>query len=77
MNRTELREMLTADGIRPDAYSLDGGLYEDRLCIEENYGTWEVYYVERGKRWNQRRFDTEDDACRYLLKLLREDHSAR
>lgn len=77
MNRAELRETLDADGIRPDAYSLEGGLYEDRLCIDEDYGVWEVYYVERGKRWNQRRFDTEDEACRYLLDLLRQDRSAR
>ena len=77
MNRIELREVLTAEGIRSDAYSLEGGLYEDRLCIDEQYGAWVVYYVERGKRWNERRFDTEDEACRYLLELLRQDRSAR
>ena len=65
------------EGIHPDVYSLEGGLYEDRLRIDEEYGQWAVYYVERGKRLNERKFAGEDDACRYLLELLRNDRSAR
>lgn len=77
MDRAELRNTLDQEGIRPDAYSLEGGLYEDRLCIDEVYGQWLVYYVERGKRWDERTFSTEDEACRHLLELLRNDRSAR
>ncbi|MCL2582378.1 MAG: hypothetical protein FWE35_07975 [Streptosporangiales bacterium] len=71
MDRTELRAILDEEAILPDAYSLEGGLPEDRLCIDEEYGQWAVYYVERGQRRQERRFATEDEACRHLLELLK------
>jgi hypothetical protein len=77
MNREELRAVLDQEGIRPDAYSLEGGLREDRLTVDSVGGRWVVYYVERGRRWNERYFSEEGAACRYLLELLRTDSSAR
>lgn len=77
MDRDELRRILDSEGVRADAYSLQGGLEEDRLCLDEVHGSWIVYYVERGKRWNERSFETEDVACKYLLRLLLDDPSSR
>ena len=38
---------------------------------------WSVYYSERGQRSGERIFDSEDEACRYLLNLLCNDPSTR
>lgn len=70
MDRDELRRILDSQGVCADAYSLQGGHEEDRLCLDEVHGSWIVYYVERGKRWNERSFETEDAACKYLTQLL-------
>jgi hypothetical protein len=50
MDRSELRGMLRDEGFPDDSYSLDGGLAEDRLCLDEAHGWWFVYYAERGRR---------------------------
>jgi hypothetical protein len=77
MNRDELRQILQDEGIRDDAYSLDGGLHDDRLTIDQVGDKWVVYYSERGKRWDEREFADEDSACRRLLQMLRSDRAAR
>ena len=71
MDRQQLRYLLAKEGVPEWAYSLSGGLAEDRLCLDEVHGRWLVYYVERGRRWNERWFRTEDEACRHMLDQLR------
>jgi hypothetical protein len=72
MNRDDLRKVLRDDGVPANSYSLEGGLAEDRLCLDEAHGWWFVYYAERGRRWDERRFSTEDAACQYFLGQLRQ-----
>lgn len=77
VNRAELAAILDAEGIPEDSYSLAGGLADDRLCIDEADGRWLVYYSERGKRWDEKWFSSEGEACRHLLELLRADPTIR
>lgn len=77
MDKAELARVLQEDGYRPTAYSLDGGLRDDTLCLDEVHGKWVVYYSERGQRWNEREFSSEDAACQYFLKLIRQDGAAK
>ncbi len=77
MNKTELAKMLESEGIRRDAYDLDGGCPDERYCLGYSGGVWSVYYSERGLQSGKREFAAEDDACEYLLKMLRSDPSAR
>lgn len=77
MNRKELKERLSKLNVDPDAYSLNGTLREDALVLDEVYGKWKVFYVERGKAENEQIFDTEREACQYFLELLKDDPSAR
>ncbi|HEX7661251.1 MAG TPA: hypothetical protein VF444_17400 [Pseudonocardiaceae bacterium] len=70
MTRSDLKDILDGKGVKEGAYSLYGGISEDTLCIDENYGTWSVYYAERGTRWDEKKFDSEDAACRYFLHLI-------
>jgi hypothetical protein len=77
MKLDELRFYLDGHGFRPDAVSIGVGLpYEsERYCIVEESGHWQVYYSERGSKGGLKEFGTEDDACRYILDLLRKDSS--
>ncbi|GAA2230512.1 hypothetical protein GCM10010413_29950 [Promicromonospora sukumoe] len=71
MNRSELRSLLVELGIPHDAYELDGDVRDESFVLGESYGTWFVYYSERGLRSRERKFTSESDACEYLLRVLR------
>jgi len=77
MNLDDLRRALVEGGFRPDSYSLEGGLREDRITLDEAHGRWFVYYVERGKRWEEAQFENEHSACVEFLKRISRDSVAR
>ncbi len=76
VNRHDLAEILRNEGINPDTYALDGGHPDERYVIDAQPGGWHVFYSERGLESGRRDFDTEDEACRHLLLLLRNDPTA-
>lgn len=77
MNRRELRQILGAEGFRPDMYSLDGGQPNEAHAIEDRVTEWAVYYSERGERTEERLFRSESDACEFFLARIRTDPTAR
>jgi hypothetical protein len=76
MNRHSLQELLDAEHVRRDGYSLNGDR-DESMCMEPVAGCWAVYYSERGLRSGERRFEIEDDACRFLAARLLADPSNR
>lgn len=56
------------------AYSLDGGMAEDCLCIEKKEDTWEVYYSNSGEKTVLGVLYKEYLAYDYLLYLLMKKH---
>ena len=77
MNRDELEIILRERGVSPLAYCLGGGLPNEKYTLDQAGAKWSVYYSERGQRSGERVFDSEDEACRYLLQLLTKDASTR
>jgi hypothetical protein len=77
VTREKLRAVLVAGGIRPDAYVLDGRPAEEAYVLEPVGTEWAVYYAERGLRSGERRFTTEEEACRFLLAWVLEDPATR
>lgn len=72
MNKAELAAALAAAGVRPAAYSLDGGLPGERLCLEERADGWAVYYSERGLRTGETLYPTEAEACEaFYAQIMR------
>jgi len=69
MKRNELWEKLKEEQIPEDAYSLYGGLPNEKFCINKSQ-YWEVYYSERGLKKQLNRFNTEDEACECLYNML-------
>jgi hypothetical protein len=77
MNRNELLDVLRRERFRSDAYSLDGGLPDERYCLGEENGVWIVYYSERGVQSGKMQFVNEHEACEYLYRLLSDDPTTR
>jgi hypothetical protein len=77
MNRQELQSILRAEEIRSDAYDLDGGYPNECYVLSGADPIWSVYYSERGLETGLKQFSSEEEACEYLLKLLRDDPSTQ
>jgi hypothetical protein len=77
MNRSELREVLDRDRIRPSSYSLEGGGPDEAYCLERSRGGWAIFYSERGNRNDEQWFATEDEACTALLEWILADPTTR
>jgi len=71
MKKEELRQILEHEGFDPRIYSLDGGMPNDKLCLAQESGRWCVYYTERGVRFDEHWFGSEDEACERMLADLR------
>lgn len=70
MDKRELQERINSEKIPKDVYSLGGGLPNEKLCLGEVAGKWEVYYSERGEKTGLVTFGSESEACEYFYKEL-------
>lgn len=70
MTKVQLLEILMQKNIPNDLYSLKGGLPNERYCLNEFNGNWEVYYSERGVKSQLKDFSNEEEACEYLYNKL-------
>lgn len=43
--------------------------WEDKVCIINETGVWEVFYFDRGEKLELQRFATERSAMRYFIEL--------
>lgn len=77
LTRERLRGLLEREAVNPLAYNLEGSHGDDAYVIAARAGGWAVFYAERGQEVGRRTFDTEDDACHYLLGLLLRDSTTR
>lgn len=75
MRVDDVREIVAAARVDPTSYSFDGDRHE-ALCLFAVGQVWHVFLSERGDRYEEREFPTEDEACTYFLKrLFRVRHS--
>lgn len=73
MNKLELITELNLLNIDSNTYSLDGDLIPDSIVLYNSYQNWEVFYLdERGGRSDMKKFSSEDQACNYMLRILKE-----
>lgn len=72
MKKEELRQSLINAHIPDDLYNLDGGLPNEAFCLNKEGDVWEVYYSERGVKSQKKKFNSEDEACNYLYKIILE-----
>ena len=60
---------------RHHGWSLTGELLDDTVTLNRTVDGWEVYYSERGQKYNVRTFTAEDEACRHFLAFIARDGS--
>ena len=77
MNKQQLLQAIPKEGIREDAFDLDGGHLSETYTLSESYGRWFVYYSEKGLESGKKEFTTQSQACEYLLNLLKKDPTTR
>ena len=71
MTVNELSLVLQQLGVPEFLYFLHcDGLPNEAFCLAKRE-SWVVYYSERGQRSGLRSFETESDACEYLLSKLK------
>lgn len=77
MKCDDVIELLRRYGIKPeDVVAINGDPRQhDMYHIMRRDGMWEVYYAERGHKWDCRQFESEEEACDYLWELLRRDET--
>ena len=66
-------EVLDAEQVDPAAYSLEGGMPSEAYVLDPRAADLTVYYSERGLRSDEVVFQTENEACSYLLDLVLSD----
>lgn len=77
MTKAELRTALEAEDVRDEAYSLDGAVRDNAVCLIPIATGWSVFYSERGSRWTERHHPTEQAACEDVLQRLLRDRTTR
>jgi hypothetical protein len=69
MRMSDAKDIVEAARVDPLYFSFDGERHE-ALCLLASGQTWAVFLSERGQRYEERVFTSEDEACTYFLKRL-------
>ncbi|WP_323637280.1 hypothetical protein [Pectobacterium polaris] len=66
MNKQELKDRLLKEKVSRSLYYLDGGLPDEKLCLDFENGRWVVYFSERGVKTGMMNLMTECEACKFI-----------
>lgn len=78
MNREELAKVLNELKVNPYMYSLNGMKRgSEEYCLEQIDDKWQFYFAERGKKNELTVFDSESEACKFLLKEIINESDVR
>jgi len=69
MRVADVRDIVEAARVDPAYYSFDAERHE-ALCLLAAGQVWQVFLSERGQRYEEQTFATEDEACTYFLRRL-------
>ena len=71
MDINELYKKLEENNVPKDCYNLTGtGLKDQKMCLINKGEIWQVYYSERGQKFDYKEFITEKEACEEIYKRL-------
>lgn len=61
-------------GVPRNFYSINGNLSSDTYILNKVHTYWEYFYFdEKGHTRNYRKFESENDACRFFYQVLEEE----
>lgn len=70
MKREELKKILDDEWVAPYEYSLFGENDSGLIMERQRDGKWLVYISDKGEKFSERFFETEDEACQYVYENL-------
>ena len=72
MTIKELNDYLSNSRVPTSEYAINPvGFPDEKLCIVElEDGTWQVFFSERGRKFDVMDFNSEADACDYFAREL-------
>lgn len=74
MDIQELEKKLTELRVPSHYYSINDNVSADTYILNKVYNYWEFFYIdERGGRNDYRKFNNENDACVYMLEVLKKE----
>ena len=76
MNISQLLSILDAAEIDPRSYGLLQGSNDDGLYLLKVGSRWELFFSERGHRYDVLTYESEDEACVAFLQRIMELHVA-
>ena len=72
MKVDEVADFLVKEGVRPRLFAINTVAADDAVVLyQEGPARWVVFYAERGDRIGEKVYDSEDAACRALIKEAR------
>ncbi len=69
MRAIDAKEICEAARVDPACYEI-GSPRHEAICLLAVRQTWNVFVFERGERFEERQFSSEDEACVYFLKRV-------
>ncbi|SDP97643.1 hypothetical protein SAMN05428975_4456 [Mucilaginibacter sp. OK268] len=75
----ELIKILKEKGVNDKLYTFDGASQEDKIVLQlstnhyannNDYKEWRVFYFERGVRYDEKVYFSENEACIDMLNRL-------
>ena len=70
MNRNEFFGILQKNNISARIICFDDNIKDEVFCLQKNYSTWEIFFRERGKKYDYAEFSNESDALTELLNRI-------
>ena len=70
MNENNFILELLKYGIDPGIICFNNNARDDAFCVRDNYSIVEVFYRERGKEYDLRKFPNRELALEYLLNKI-------
>jgi hypothetical protein len=78
MTITTLKLELDLLKIDQSNYSLDGRLKYDAIILNKDKDIWGVFYMdEKGRPIDEKKFESEDDACEYIYEQFKRARDIR
>jgi hypothetical protein len=76
MCRKELIKILDVLGVNRSLYTFDTNLPEDKYTLNKKGRQWEVYYSERGSKFDNKVFESNLGAVKYFIKKLLDNNES-
>ncbi len=70
MNAVDLERVFISNGVPHAYYSFRGPAAGDCYVFEASQSGWKTYYSERGSKYDEQTYRSEEEACNAMFLLI-------